>query len=117
MVISNQELIYNGDLEFPTCVLNIDIKLNTYGDDKQYYNISYKWNFVQDSLIKIHPFFNDKEFLKNSSCGEIIFKNSLTDKLIEYLIMDNCDLETISGTTDALTYKQSIIKSISMFWD
>ena len=116
MVISNSQMIYKGQLEFPNCILHIHIQLNTYHNGKKYYDISYTW-ICQNGNILHHPFYDDREFLDNSRSGDIVFKNSLSEKMIEFLVMDNSELDKHCGMTTALTYKKQIIKSLSMFWD
>ena len=58
-----------------------------------------------------------KQIMENNIDGEIIVKNSLSDKFIEFLTMNEDDLNNLSGNTTVEDYKLKIIKSISLFWD
>ena len=49
--------------------------------------------------------------------GEIIYKNELTDKLTEYLLMDDEILETKTGMTTVTDYRINIMRMISNLWD
>ena len=49
--------------------------------------------------------------------GEIIVKNSFTQEMIKYLLMDFNELEKYSGVSTPNYYKIQIIQAISLFWD
>ena len=79
------------------------------------YDISYKWKYETDDN---HPFYNDIQFFNTGhNDGEIIAKNSLSDILVEYLLMDNDTLSQKSGFSTPEFYRMSIIQGIKHFWD
>lgn len=100
------------------CELEIFVILSTPTgpkDTRRYYDITYKWNY--DKLIAKHPMAGDGEFMENHSDGEIVVCNAITESLIAALVLNNDDLEKISGNTDADCYRSQIIKALSLFWD
>ena len=115
MPIIRQEDICDKIIKFTEkCNLNLKIKLKTYDTQKQYYDLTYKWN-ITDKLD--HPFYNDPEFIDSHSDGEIIFKNEITDTLIKFLMMTNTELEIESGSVHPEDYRIQIMNSLSLFWD
>lgn len=110
--------IINDKTKF--CDVTINININKYKNGKEYYYINYSYTYSFDkngSGICSHPFNSFPDLLKNNSDGEIIIKNSLSDKLIEYLLMNFDELEKYSGNSTAIRYKISIMRSIANFWD
>ena len=116
MPIVFSEDLFKGNIFFEKCVLNLSIEIKKYDNGKEYYYLSYLWNYDNND-IKNHVLFENKKFIENSNDGDIILKNKLTDQLINFLIMNNQDLEQISGNSMPLDYKRSIIEAISLFWD
>ena len=112
MTIIETTFIYSGVLEFINCNLSLEINLKTYDTQKQYYYIDYKWiyNHIMD-----HPLYDDKDFINSHNDGDIVYKNELTSKMIEYLIMDHTSMDV--GNSSPLIYKVQIIKSLSLLWD
>ena len=49
--------------------------------------------------------------------GVIVFKDSLTEKLVEYLMMDQEETEKVSGGTYWLQYKIKVMETLANFWD
>jgi hypothetical protein len=99
------------------CDTTIKLKEIQYDEDpnQNYYDISYKHKLSNKNLTtqQAHPFYKNME----DKSGEIIKKNSLTEKLVEYLLMDFEELQKHSGKTPAETYKKRIMESISLLWD
>lgn len=114
MTIIDTIEIYKGVCAFPNYDLNIVINLKTYGDQTKFYYIDYTWFKKKNGN---HPFEHDIDFRNNHMDGEIIAKNELTDKLVEFLIMSDYELDKVCGSIDAVVYRQQIIKSITLFWD
>ena len=97
-----------------------------YEDTKQYYYISYEYTNTKDE--RSHPFWHDKELFEDHSGGEIVFKNKMTEEMINHLLMTNeelCDKIGL-GTPDHYKvqimkslahYKVQIMKSLAILWD
>jgi hypothetical protein len=110
---SESESEYNQNY----CTTRIKVKELKYNNEPAeiYYDISYKYRLNNQSLAceLTHPFYDNKQ----DSHGEIIKKNSLTEKLVEYLLMNFADLKKETGQTSPLIYKLNVMKSISLLWD
>jgi len=87
------------------------------------YDINLQYDFDNQTLSK-----SDKKFImKNLELydntlddfysGEIIHKNPLTTHLIQYLLMDDIQLQTFSGNVTADTYRLSLLHAIKSLWD
>jgi hypothetical protein len=73
------------------------------------YNISYKYDNLTNKMLK--------KIDEQDGWGEIIYKNEMTEKMVEYLLMDEEELSQYSGYTNPSTYKLHIMKCISLLWD
>ena len=62
-----------------------------------------------------NPFYNSGK--EEHFSGDIVVKNSLTTELVKYLMMENTDLEKLSGLSDPTYYKKMVLLSLSNFWD
>ena len=121
--------IYNldqpNDNEY--CEITIQVDENLYDNKETYYDISYAYQYSDNNrttVIKTNPFMlmdnhriNKQELFNEHSEGEIIVKNSFTEKLIEYLLMDYDSLGKYSGNTTPEEYKLQIMETITLFWD
>lgn len=97
------------------CSVKINIQEVEYIDTKKkYYYISYEYDVDKTNIL--HPFYRDKSMEEHLD-GEIIYKNELTDKLTEYLLMDDKILETKTGMTTVTDYRINIMRMISNLWD
>ena len=100
------------------CLVNIIIQEVEYIDtQKKYFYISYNFEYGKNSNIQSHPFYGNKEMLEDNCEGEILYKNDLSEKLVEYLLMDDKDLSDKTGLTTVWNYKASIMKMITHLWD
>ena len=104
------------------CDVTINV-LEKISGGKPIYDISYYYNIPNISTdnyklsLRAHPFFYSKNIKEEDKEGVIVFKNSMTDKLVEYLLMDPEELEKISGNTYWVQYKIKIMESLALFWD
>ena len=106
-----------GFSEVNYCLVGIKIEDLEYIDKKEkYYHITYNFEYSKERDISTHPFYNEKEMLENHSYGEIIYKNELTEKMIEYLLMDDIKLSQQIGVGTPYNYKTSIMKMITHLW-
>lgn len=108
------------DNEYCETTINVEEKL--YENKEIYYDVSYKYEYSNNdntTIIKTNPFMqmNNQELFDGHSEGEIIVKNSFTEKLIEYLLMDYDSLGLHSGNTTPEEYKLQIMETITIFWD
>jgi hypothetical protein len=49
--------------------------------------------------------------------GEIIGCNSLTEKMVEYILMDDKDLSKYTGRTTPMDYRINLLCGILLLWD
>ena len=100
---------------------DITIKVDEpYYNNTTYYNISYNFSYSNpnDLAYKCNPFMRMDMDSNIQHCeGEIIVKNSFTQEMIKYLLMDFNELEKYSGVSTPNYYKIQIIQAISLFWD
>ena len=105
----------------------ITVKELKYETGLHYWDISYVNQFIRGStdspeIIKkckstTHPFYGSQVEDYMEYEGEILFKNPMTSTMVEYLLMEYEDLALVSGITTPQRYKQSIMWSLSYFWD
>lgn len=71
--------------------------------------ISYKYhdNVPKNIDHQESPFYNKN--LKREIYGEFVYKNSLTQKMVELLFMDDIELSKITGNTTPIAYKINLI--------
>jgi hypothetical protein len=107
--------------------LIVSITKKFYSDEcKYYYYITYHFeNYINkykqsstSNNFKTHPF-NDltQEQFDNMKDGVIILENDLTKKLVEYLMMNDDELQQKIGRTFPNDYRKHIIKFIDSLWD
>ena len=98
--------------------ITVTVEEKLYTDNKTYYDISYSYEFNGESSSRkyIHPFYSRKEDVE-SAPGVIIFKNKMTEIMVEYLLNDSKALEQLSGTTTAQCYRTNIMLTLSRLWD
>ena len=100
------------------CNIEITIEIKQFEDSNMYYYITYNTTYSNGNKInQAHPFYNISH-LEEHLEGDIIYKNELTDKLIEYLMMDDSKLtNNISPNTFPQTYRRQIMITIANLWD
>ncbi len=121
--INSSNYLFNDFSIF--CNLNIKIELVKYDNQKQFYDISYTWRYSknlsedlsENPAFKLHPLYYDKQFINNHNDGEIIYKNTLSDKLVEYLLLPLDELSKYSGSVSEHEYQKSLFKMVSNLWD
>ena len=73
-------------------------------------------NYELSTTLDYHNFLG-KEYIFLEKLNNLIRKNSMTQKLIEYLMMDETDLSNFTGTITPKQYKIKILESLSLFAD
>ena len=118
------------NVEYIFCDVTINVKLLLYSNTNKYYDITYSYKYSNGSSLDIpienlsdkenrtNPFYYKQNSLSNDSYnGVIVAQNSLTDKMIEYLLMDSDELENYIGSTWYVQYKANIMYMLSFMWD
>tara|TARA_Y100000389_G_C17075540_1_gene324117 strand:+ start:262 stop:579 length:318 start_codon:yes stop_codon:yes gene_type:complete len=87
--------------------VKVNIKLVTFNTIK-YYEVTYIYGNNEIPT---------KELEFKCVNQELIHKNSMTQKMIQYLLLDDTELSRLTGTTTPLDYKKSILISLPNFID
>ena len=99
----------------------------------EYFDVSYKYVFYPGSLTNpqlidhykliMHPFYKrggltegSMDFFINAG-NTTIMKNTLTEKMMEYLLMPDEKLQVHSGPSSPQSYRQSVMLAITYFWN
>jgi len=100
------------------CNIQITIEIKQYENGNMYYSITYDTTYSKGNKInQAHPFYNIPH-LEDHIEDDIIYKNELTDKLIEYLMMDDAELTNhINSNTFPQTYRARLMITIANLWD
>lgn len=72
---------------------------------EKYYYIDYTFNPKNNILPKDHEI------------GEVVYKNSMTSEMINFLLMEDEELEGKTGNTTLSDYRQFIMQTLTNFWD
>ena len=122
------------------CNVNINVKKFYYNQDihtesvRYYYDITYSYDYIDGgnnisysadfnpySLLTIqttNPFYYYKDKISEDSLeGVIILSNRVTNALVEYLLMEDTDLEREIHNNNIIQYRTQLMYSLSTFWD
>jgi hypothetical protein len=118
-----KKLIGEKDFEFVNqfeekcnCNVNIKIELTSYDNNDWYYH--FKFTYPNPNSIRCNPFYMVPLFFEDGEDKqEIIVKNSLSEKLIEYVLMDYEELSKYSGYSTPEHYKGIVMKQIMLVWE
>ena len=94
------------------CTVHITIKTLSYNSGGYFYDISYSYT-VSQGADYLHPF-GDKP---NSAEGDILAKNSMTEEMVKFLLMDTDTLSKVCGNTHPDSYKVGIMRALANLWD
>ena len=109
------------------CNTCISVELKTYENGKKFYYVNYSHTMIYPNGLKKlctdpkdielpNPFFYFKSLQENFD-GDIIAHNTYTEKLIEYLLLDDEDLEKVSGSVTAQCYRKQLMYNIAILSD
>lgn len=104
------------------CDVKISVEEKISGG-KNIYDISYTYtipNISDEHIVlskRAHPFFYSKNIKEEDKEGVIVCKNSMTEQLVKFLLMDQKELEKEIGGAYWIQYKIKIMESLAIFWD
>ena len=100
-------------------LIKIIVKELLYDDGKIFYDIGYEYKFngLQTSKQIIHPYYQTKDVVDLDLEGVIVFKNKMTETMVEYLLLDPEELENQSGSSTAQSYRTNIMIGLARLWD
>jgi hypothetical protein len=100
---------------------NLDCNMDEVISDQNTSNQDTSNEVISDQDIinknKSHPFYEFPYVESESYIGEIICNNEMTEKMIEYLLMPDEELQKVCGVTTPQKYRKLIMASLSQFWD
>ena len=97
--------------------VTITVERKRYTNNKDFFYINYCYKYSPKNVLGTegHPFIGT-EYEENKD-GDIIIVNSMTEIMIEYLLMDVKEITKICGSVTPGTYKVSIMHALTNFWD
>ena len=97
---------------------NVTIKvIEKISGGKPIYDISYSYEYSNnESALRANPFFYNKNIQEFDKEGVIVYKNEMTDQMINYLLMDSEELSQKCGMF-WVQYKIKIMESLANLWD
>ena len=112
------------------CDLNILVNVKQIdGDSTEYYEILYNPDYSHNTMLQAY-YCNPLSSLDESAPAkdydlanhehydcDIVAKNPMTDKMIEFILMDFDELEKWCGKGTPQEYKRHVILSLNMFWE
>ena len=89
-----------------------------YNDNNYYYDISYEYKFNGNKKSEkiLHPFYNGKDIEEHFE-SVIVYKNKMTETMVEYLLSNTEDLEKIIGETTEQCYRINVMLCLAKLWD
>ena len=101
------------------CQINVKVEKKKYQDGKLYYyvNYTYQYSVENKTCQQANPLIQLSDDPDEIYDGDIIAVNSLTDQLINYLLMPFDQLKKYTGNSTPQHYKTKIIESIKLLWD
>jgi len=96
------------------CTIKIIVETKLYEDERIFYYINYIYE--NSDINSAHPFYKRKKLLEHLD-GDIVFKNPMTENLVDMLLMNDSELSSYSGSTTPDTYRKSLMKTITLIFD
>ena len=97
------------------CDVRITVKTLRYKCGNEYYDITYSYGYACSDSRHLNPF--NEGNASQSEDGDIIKKNPMTEKMVEYLLMNEVQLGELTGHMHPTDYKAGIMRALSLFWD
>lgn len=93
------------------CMITVNVEEKMHVSGQSYYDITYDYEYVglESSKQFIHPFMEDN--------GVIVYKNKLSEIMIEYLLSDSEELQKVSGKSTAQHYRTFIMLNLKVLCD
>ena len=101
--------------EAERCTININVKTLRYPKGAEYFDIRYDYQYSTTDSKHLNPFYETDP--TESSTGDIVRSNSMTEQMVNTLLMTETDIDKISGHTCPSAYKALVMRSLAMFWD
>ena len=114
------------------CDVTINVKHLLYSGGQEFYDITYSYNYSKeldsfnedlnideiDEIYRTNPFYyKNKIITSDMTEGVIVAKNSMTDEMVKYLLMDYTELDLYIGNTWNIQYKANVMFALAFMWD
>jgi len=107
------------DVNNPYYIISITVEEIKYDNDiNSYYSITYKYDYMNSpemSNFENYMYKTNFDNIDENHNSDIIYKNPLTEKLIQYLLMGDNELKRLTGDITPQKYRLNIIKVLSLF--
>ena len=107
------DIFDNVDSSFCNVTIKVMEKIS---GGKPIYDISYSYEYSNKDSMRANPFFYSKNIEESDKEGVIVYKNDMTDQMINYLLMDSDELSQKCGMF-WVQYKIKIMESLANLWD
>ena len=107
------DIFDNVDSSFCNVTIKVMEKIS---GGKPIYDISYSYEYSNKDSMRANPFFYSKNIEESDKEGVIVYKNDMTDQMINYLLMDPQELSQKCGMF-WVQYKIKIMESLANLWD
>lgn len=96
------------------CMVEIVVDEKRYVSGQTYYDMKFIYTYEGDEATRklIQPF-----YMEEDSDGVIVLKNTMTEIMVTYLLMNSEELQKVSGTSTAQHYRLQIMKGLINLWD
>ena len=111
------------------CDVEINVKHLLYQNGNNFYDITYTYTYSvtrlddsnsddDDEMYRTNPFYYKNSIITSDMLdGVIVAKNSLTDELVKYLLMDNEELDQYIGNAWCVQYRANLMFMLAFMWD
>ena len=96
------------------CKVGIKVDEILYDTGEKYFDIGYTYDYhgEESSRRLIQPLYK-----ADDHDGVIVLKNTMTEVMVDYLLMDDEDLQKVAGSSTAQHYRLQIMRNLNMLWD
>ena len=118
------------------CDVTINVKHLRYSGDNDFYDITYSYQYSSnnndlltgyifddsnsddDEIYRTNPFYYKNALITSDMLdGVIVVKNSLTDEMVQYLMMEYDEMDNHIGNTWNVQYKANVMFTLAFLWD
>ena len=112
-----------NQLNFIQCSVTINVEPNS-SNNNDVYEITFKYQYRRgvdvlnfSEILAPHPFADMDIEMQEFSNGALIIKNSMTEEMVKYMLMEDSELTKYSGLSTPQHYRTHIIHNLVRLWD
>ena len=96
--------------------VKIEIERKKYDSGQDFFYVTYAYSYPPCNHEKRgNPFLSSS--YKEHAEGDIVAANEMTERMMEYLLMDLDDMTEVCGRVSPLSYKISLMRALTHLWD